>query len=126
MPRANFTARGRAVHYNRHVCAAPCTRACFGGDVVRQKRPFDANALLELKRIGDPQISPDGKTVAFTVQSVDLAANRKPQQVWTVPIEAARRARSRTAAITTPGRAGRPTASVSRISPTAPARPRSG
>jgi Tol biopolymer transport system component len=52
-----------------------------------QKRPFDANALLELKRIGDPQISPDGKTVAFTVQSVDLAANRKPQQVWTVPIE---------------------------------------
>ena len=33
-----------------------------------QKRPFDANALLELKRMGDPQISPDGKTVAFTVQ----------------------------------------------------------
>ncbi|MGA2154870.1 MAG: S9 family peptidase [Bryobacteraceae bacterium] len=52
-----------------------------------QKRPFDANALLELKRIGDPQISPDGKTVAFTVQSIDLAANRKPQQVWTVPLE---------------------------------------
>jgi dipeptidyl aminopeptidase/acylaminoacyl peptidase len=52
-----------------------------------QKRPFDANALLELQRIGDPQISPDGKTVAFTVQSVDLAANRKPQQVWTVPLE---------------------------------------
>ncbi|MFY9728133.1 MAG: S9 family peptidase [Bryobacteraceae bacterium] len=52
-----------------------------------QKRPFDANALMELKRISDPQISPDGKTVAFTVQSVDLAANRKPQQVWTVPLE---------------------------------------
>ncbi|HEY1217351.1 MAG: S9 family peptidase [Bryobacteraceae bacterium] len=55
--------------------------------IFAQKRPFDANALLELKRIGDPQISPDGKTVAFTVQSVDLAANRKPQQVWTVPLE---------------------------------------
>ena len=51
-----------------------------------QKRPFDANALLELKRIGDPQISPDGKTVAFAVQSVDLSANRKPQQIWTVPM----------------------------------------
>ncbi|HEY9140687.1 MAG TPA: S9 family peptidase [Bryobacteraceae bacterium] len=55
--------------------------------VFAQKRPFDANALMELKRISDPQISPDGKTVAFTVQSVDLAANRKPQQVWTVPLE---------------------------------------
>ena len=51
-----------------------------------QKRPFDVNALLELKRIGDPQISPDGAWVAFTVQSVDLPNNRKPQQIWTVPL----------------------------------------
>jgi Tol biopolymer transport system component len=59
----------------------------FGAIVFAQKKPFDVNALMELKRIGDPQISPDGKWVAFTVQSVDLAANQKPQQVWVVPIE---------------------------------------
>jgi len=52
-----------------------------------QKKPFDVNALLELKRIGDPQISPDGKLVAFTVQTVDVAANKKPVQVWVVPLE---------------------------------------
>ena len=52
-----------------------------------QKRPFDVNALLELKRIGDPQISPDGTLVAFTVQTVDVAANKKPQQIWIVPLE---------------------------------------
>ena len=51
-----------------------------------QKRPFDANALMELKRIGDPQISPDGRWVAFTVQTVDVAANKKPQQVWITPL----------------------------------------
>jgi dipeptidyl aminopeptidase/acylaminoacyl peptidase len=55
--------------------------------VFAQKKPFDVNALLELKRIGDPQISPDGKLVAFTVQTVDLAANKKPVQVWTVPLD---------------------------------------
>ena len=55
--------------------------------VFAQKKPFDVNALLELKRIGDPQISPDGKLVAFTVQSVDVAANKKPVQVWIVPLE---------------------------------------
>jgi dipeptidyl aminopeptidase/acylaminoacyl peptidase len=55
--------------------------------VCAQKKPFDVNALLELKRIGDPQISPDGKLVAFTVQSVDVAANKKPVQVWIVPLE---------------------------------------
>src|SRR5215469_5106250 len=51
-----------------------------------QKRPFDVSALLELKRISDPQISPDAQWVAFTVQSVDVAANKKPQQIWIVPL----------------------------------------
>ena len=52
-----------------------------------QKRPFDANAMLELKRIGDPQISPDGKLVAFSVQSIDVAANTRPKSVWVVGLE---------------------------------------
>jgi len=51
-----------------------------------QKRPFDFNAMMELKRIGDPQISPDGRWVTFTVQSVDVAANKKPQQIWIMPL----------------------------------------
>jgi|SRR5579871_892471 len=51
-----------------------------------QKQPFDVNALLALKRISDPQISPDGQWVAFTVQTVDAAANKKPQQIWVVPL----------------------------------------
>ena len=59
----------------------------FSAMVFAQKRPFDANGLMELKRIGDPQISPDGKWVTFTVQSVDVAANRKPQQIWIVPMD---------------------------------------
>jgi len=49
-----------------------------------QKRPFDVNAMMELKRIGDPRISPDGKWMAFSVQTVDLAANKKPSQIWIV------------------------------------------
>jgi dipeptidyl aminopeptidase/acylaminoacyl peptidase len=51
-----------------------------------QKRPFDVDALLSLQRISDPQISPDGRTVAFTVQSIDVAANKRPKQIWTVPL----------------------------------------
>ena len=47
-----------------------------------QKRPFDANAMMELKRISDPQLSPDGQWMAFTVQTVDVAANKKPAQIW--------------------------------------------
>jgi len=52
-----------------------------------QKRPFDADAMMALKRIADPQISPDGRWVVFSVQSVDLAANKKPTQIWIVPLD---------------------------------------
>jgi dipeptidyl aminopeptidase/acylaminoacyl peptidase len=55
--------------------------------VFAQKRPFDVNAMMELKRIADPQISPDGRWVTFTVQTVDVAANKKPQQIWIVPLQ---------------------------------------
>jgi len=55
--------------------------------VFAQKRPFDVNTMMELKRIGDPQISPDGRMVTFTVQTVDVAANKKPQQIYIVPID---------------------------------------
>ena len=50
------------------------------------QKPFDVDALMKLARVSDPQVSPDGKTVAFTVQSVDLAANTKPTSIYIVPL----------------------------------------
>lgn len=49
-------------------------------------KPFDVNALLQLSRIGDPQVSPNGEQVAFTVQTVDAGANTKPVQIFVVPV----------------------------------------
>ena len=51
-----------------------------------QKQPFTADRLLELQRISEHQLSPDGATVAFTVQSVDMSTNTKPRQIWVVPM----------------------------------------
>jgi dipeptidyl aminopeptidase/acylaminoacyl peptidase len=59
----------------------------FAGAASAQRAPFDANAMMALKRIADPQISPDGRLVAFSVTSVDVAANKKPTEIWTVPID---------------------------------------
>ena len=50
------------------------------------KEPFTFDAMMKLSRIGDPQLSPDGQTVAFTVQTVDMAANTTPVQIYTVPL----------------------------------------
>ena len=54
---------------------------------LAQKKPFDASALLKIQRIADPQLSPDGKTVAFAVSTPDLDANKSLHSVWTVPLE---------------------------------------
>ncbi|MFZ0592500.1 MAG: S9 family peptidase, partial [Bryobacteraceae bacterium] len=50
------------------------------------KAPFTFDAMMKLARIGDPQLSPDGNTVAFTVQTVDMANNSKPTQIYVVPL----------------------------------------
>jgi dipeptidyl aminopeptidase/acylaminoacyl peptidase len=63
-----------------------CVLLLFAGSLAAQKQPFDVQALLKIDRIGEPQLSPDGKTVAFTVQTVDLAQNTKPKQIYTVPL----------------------------------------
>src|SRR5689334_14098592 len=57
------------------VCAAP------------SKAPFTFEAMMRIQRIDDPQLSPDGKVVAFTVQTVDLPSNTKPTQIYVVPVD---------------------------------------
>jgi dipeptidyl aminopeptidase/acylaminoacyl peptidase len=59
--------------------------ALFPALLVAQKQPFTADALLKIQRIGDPQLSPDGQTVAFGVSVPDLAANTNVKSIWVVP-----------------------------------------
>lgn len=57
----------------------------FAVGLGAQKLPFDVQALMKIARISEPQLSPDGKTVAFTVQTVNLEQNTKPKQIYVVP-----------------------------------------
>lgn len=52
--------------------------------VFAQKQPFNADALLKIQRIGDPQLSPDGRTVAFGVSTPDLTANKNVKSIWVI------------------------------------------
>ena len=40
--------------------------------------------MLAMRRISDPQVSPDGKQVAFTVRDTDYDANRGRTDIWLV------------------------------------------
>ncbi len=60
--------------------------ALIGPVLAAQMAPFDAQALMQLVRISDPQLSPDGRWVAFSVQSVDVEKDTKPKQIYVVPL----------------------------------------
>src|SRR5207248_4335588 len=52
--------------------------------------PEDVYALAGA---ADPRLSPDGRTVAFSVWSIDKDANEYRGAIWTVPLDGSRAAR---------------------------------
>src|SRR5690242_12276845 len=49
-----------------------------------QKRAITIDDFLALKSVGDPQLSPDGKWVAYTVTEYSLKENRGTTRIWLV------------------------------------------
>ncbi len=49
------------------------------------KRPFSVDDFIKLKMVLDPQISPDGKWIAFTVTENDLKKDKTETQIWMIP-----------------------------------------
>ena len=45
---------------------------------------FDATRMMDLARLADPQLSPDGKWVAYQVTDVDFAAGTRDTDLWIV------------------------------------------
>ena len=48
------------------------------------KHPITFDDLIKMHRIGEPQVSPDGKWVAYTVSTPDMDANRGASNIWLV------------------------------------------
>ncbi|MGA3127936.1 MAG: S9 family peptidase [Candidatus Korobacteraceae bacterium] len=53
---------------------------------VAQKRPFTFEDMMNLKRVGDFTLSPDGRWVAFSAIEVSLAENSKQSHLWIIPL----------------------------------------
>jgi Tol biopolymer transport system component len=50
------------------------------------QRPMQLEDLFTIQRVGDPQLSPDGKTVAYTITVVNKEANSTNSDIWLVPV----------------------------------------
>lgn len=49
-----------------------------------EKRFIEIDDYFRLKRVGDPQISPEGKWVAYTVSETDLKEDKRETRVWMI------------------------------------------
>lgn len=55
--------------------------------VLNAQPAFTVTDLLSLKRLGYPELSPDGRTIAYTIGTVDREANRIVNQIFIVNID---------------------------------------
>ena len=53
---------------------------------LSQNRSYTVDDLLKVRRVADPQLSPDGKHVAFTIGDVNFADNRVVNQIYVTPV----------------------------------------
>lgn len=66
------------------VVALTASLACAQArEAAKHAITFDD--LIKMHRVGDAQISPGGKWVAYTVSTPDLEANRSASDIWLVP-----------------------------------------
>jgi dipeptidyl aminopeptidase/acylaminoacyl peptidase len=67
------------------VCAlSACLLMPLGA--LAAPHPFNVEDLVKMQRVSDPALSPDGRTVVFTVRETDLAANRGRTDLWALDI----------------------------------------
>ena len=50
------------------------------------KKPLTFDDLMRVQRVADPQISPDGKWIAYTVTAVDKEKNNTDSDIWLLPL----------------------------------------
>jgi len=70
----------------RFILASLAFIACALPAFAQAKHPFTFEDMMKLKRVGEPEVSPDGKWVIFSVVDVSLEANTKTPHVWIVPL----------------------------------------
>lgn len=60
------------------------TGVALGADSQQARRPVKIDDFARLKTVRDPQRSPDGRWVAYTVSTIDLEKDKRDTDIWMV------------------------------------------
>ncbi len=67
-----------------------CLLAVMAGNAYADDsapHPFSVRDMLAMDRLSDPQVSPDGKWVAYSVSTPDVEANRSRTDLWLTSVD---------------------------------------
>ena len=72
------------------ACCVALALCAFGVALAQQPSArLTIGELLKVQRVADPQLSPDGKWVAYQITVPDVTANRNRTQIYLIPVRAA-------------------------------------
>jgi dipeptidyl aminopeptidase/acylaminoacyl peptidase len=77
--------RGARIVGAATVLVAAAVAASVAAGQPAEKRAITFRDLISLHRVSEPQISPDGKWIAYSVATPDLEANHSVRDIWLVP-----------------------------------------
>jgi dipeptidyl aminopeptidase/acylaminoacyl peptidase len=73
-------------HFVFNITLAGCLLLLPFGAAAQGPAAFTVDEMLKLKRVSDPQLSPDGARVAFVVTDVNQEQNTRDNDIWVVPV----------------------------------------
>jgi dipeptidyl aminopeptidase/acylaminoacyl peptidase len=75
----------RAIGVTVAVLVTAVAAAVVAAAQTAEKRAITFKDLISLHRVSEPQFSPDGKWIAYSVATPDLEANHSVRDIWIVP-----------------------------------------
>jgi dipeptidyl aminopeptidase/acylaminoacyl peptidase len=67
-------------------CASALTCPALAPAQNAAKHPMEFSDLIAMHRVGEPEISPDGQWIAYSVSTPDMDANRSLTNIWAVRV----------------------------------------
>jgi dipeptidyl aminopeptidase/acylaminoacyl peptidase len=74
----------RVIGVTVSVLLAMVAAAVVAAGQTAEERAITFKDLISLHRVSEPQISPDGKWIAYSVATPDMEANRSVRDIWVV------------------------------------------
>ena len=73
------------------LMSALCALRAFAADGAAARRPLTADDFYRVQELSDPQVSPDGRWVAYVVTTSDRSADEARSAIWMVSWDGAER-----------------------------------